>query len=212
MSQTQPLPGAQAAQEAIDDLMDEIRFQKVILTSIDDCVEDREAVQGEVRAEIKRLEKEIKILRRGPGAAITEPATSSTDSFAAKAASGSNSSIREPDALTNDIPCSLSSPRPSTTNSTNSISDLLTPSKMSLPNRKRSHSNHLDGLVPVTGSKSRRTSPSPFLSRHSTPSSTSGYDSRLSQLIVSSIALLFWLKFFLLIIVHIRLCLAYYML
>lgn len=58
----------------------------------------------------------------------------------------------------------------------------LSPS-MKLPNRKRSHSKHLDGaLLPVEDSKSRRTSPSPFLAGPSTPPTiSSGYDPMLGE-------------------------------
>ena len=185
MSQTQLPPGSQATQEAVDDLMDEIRFQRVILSSIDDSVEDREAAEEEVRAEIKRLEKKMKILKRGLGEAATEPATSSSDFIAAGAASSLNTSTHVSGATLDDISSTLSSLHQGPSNSTSSISAPLTPSKMSLPTRKRSHSKHLEGLVPVTDNKSRRTSPSPFLSRHSTPSSSSGYDSLLSQVVVS---------------------------
>jgi hypothetical protein len=48
---------------------------------------------------------------------------------------------------------------------------------VNLPTRKRSHSKHLDGaLAPVEDNKSRRTSPSPFMTGPATPSTiSSGY-------------------------------------
>ena len=50
-------------------------------------------------------------------------------------------------------------------------------SPMKLPNRKRSHSNHLDGLAPYEeSSKSRRTSPSPYTTGPPTPSTISSDD------------------------------------
>jgi hypothetical protein len=55
----------------------------------------------------------------------------------------------------------------STPNSAESFPELLSPSHTNLPTRKRSHSKHLDGgLAPHDDniSKSRRTSPSPFMS------------------------------------------------
>ena len=71
----------------------------------------------------------------------------------------------------------------STPNSADSMGDLLSPSRMNLPNRKRSHSKHLDGaLLPVQDNKSRRTSPSPFLAGPSTPSTiSSGYGPMLGE-------------------------------
>lgn len=65
----------------------------------------------------------------------------------------------------------------STPNSADSLGYLLSPSRMNLPTRKRSHSKHLDGtLGPVEDNKSRRTSPSPFLNGPGTPSTiSSGY-------------------------------------
>jgi hypothetical protein len=60
-----------------------------------------------------------------------------------------------------------------TPNSVASMADIISPSRMKLPSRKRSHSNHLDGaLAPFEGYKSRRTSPSPYLTGHSTSSTT----------------------------------------
>ncbi len=57
------------------------------------------------------------------------------------------------------------------------LGELVSPSRINLPSRKRSHSKHLDGLAPFENkSQSRRTSPSPYQTRPSTPStSTSGY-------------------------------------
>jgi hypothetical protein len=56
------------------------------------------------------------------------------------------------------------------------MADLMSPSRMNLPTRKRSHSKHLDGgLLPFEDNKSRRTSPSPYMTGPATPSSSSGY-------------------------------------
>lgn len=170
MSQTQPVAGSQAAQEAIRELMGEISFQKVLLSSIDDSVDDREAAEDEVRTEIKALQDQLRALKRESGLSTTESEESST-SHEAGAASGGNYSSDVPGSDMDDVPVSLASPQPSASNSPGSFSEFLSPSKMSLPTRKRSHSKHLDGLAPVTGNKSRRTSPSPFLTHPSTPSS-----------------------------------------
>jgi hypothetical protein len=65
----------------------------------------------------------------------------------------------------------------STPNSGDSLGDFLSPSRMNLPTRKRSHSKHLDGaLGPAEDNKSRRTSPNPFMTGPGTPSTiSSGY-------------------------------------
>jgi phage shock protein A len=55
---------SQANQRQIDELMEEIAFQKVLLSSIDDSVENREVAENEVRVEIKTLEKQLRTLRR----------------------------------------------------------------------------------------------------------------------------------------------------
>jgi hypothetical protein len=175
MSQTQLPVGSQATQEAARELMNEISFQKVLLSSIDDSVEDRDAAEDEVRTEIRRLENELRALKRGSGSETAESATYSPAFYEAEAASSPNIS-RLPDRDVNDIPSTLLSPHQPASSSTGSIAELLTPSKMDLPTRKRSHSKHLDGLAPVTDNKSRRTSPSPFSTYPSTPSSVSGYD------------------------------------
>jgi uncharacterized coiled-coil protein SlyX len=77
MSQPQPPASSQATQDAIRELVNEIAFQKVLLSSIDDSVDDREAAEDEVRAEIKKLEKEIKNLKRGSTSTYSESVTSS---------------------------------------------------------------------------------------------------------------------------------------
>ncbi len=58
------------------------------------------------------------------------------------------------------------------------LGELVSPSRMNLPSRKRSHSKHLDGLAPYENkSQSRRTSPGSYQTRPSTPStSISGYE------------------------------------
>ena len=66
---------------------------------------------------------------------------------------------------------------PSTPGTVDSLRDIVSPSKMNLPTRKRSHSTHLDGQLAVPyDNKSRRTSESPFNTGPPTPStSSSGY-------------------------------------
>ena len=62
MSQTQA--AASASEQEIAELMNEIAFQKVLLASIDDSVQDRANAESEVRAEIKTLEKQLRELKR----------------------------------------------------------------------------------------------------------------------------------------------------
>jgi hypothetical protein len=181
MSQTQQPEGSQATEEAIEEviseLINEISFQKVLLASIDDSVDDREAAEDEVRTEIRRLEREVSELRRGSGSTITKPASSSPDFIEAGAASSPRSSPRQPDRVTTDLPATLMSPRHHSSDSTDSLDslpELLTPSKMDLPTRKRSHSKHLDGAALPPGSKSKRMSPSPFKKHPSNSSPVSG--------------------------------------
>lgn len=62
---SQPTHAAtQALEEQIAGLMSEIAFQKVLLASIDDTVQNREAAEDEVRYEIKILEKQLRALRK----------------------------------------------------------------------------------------------------------------------------------------------------
>jgi len=75
---SQPQQGSQATQEEIAELESEISFQKVLLSSIDDSVEDREEAEQEVRKEIYRLQKQLKAARRG-----TIGAASTSQSFSA---------------------------------------------------------------------------------------------------------------------------------
>jgi hypothetical protein len=68
----------------------------------------------------------------------------------------------------------------STPNSLESFPDLLSPSSMKLPTRKRSYSKHLDGgLAPNNDgpSKSRRASPSPFMNSYGTSPAAPGGES-----------------------------------
>jgi hypothetical protein len=49
----------------IDDLIGEIAFQRVLLESIDDTVQNRHEAELEVRKEIRNLESQVKRLKRG---------------------------------------------------------------------------------------------------------------------------------------------------
>jgi hypothetical protein len=48
----------------MDVLLNELAFQKVLLSSIDDTVQNRQAAEEEVCAEIRNLEKQIRALKR----------------------------------------------------------------------------------------------------------------------------------------------------
>jgi hypothetical protein len=235
MSQpTQTQAAARAFEQEAAELMNEIAFQKVLLASIDESVQDRSNAENEVRAEIKTLEKQLRDLkRRGTCTTSTasKPETSLSSQQSSEATSSASSTHKRPANPTEEDIASgtamegflselsesfafshqihpvarvfkswsssfkvflytpsntmadrdqwhsltSASSTASTPNSADSLGDLVSPSRMNLPSRKRSHSKHLDGvLAPYEDNKSRRTSPSPFLTGPTTPS-TSGY-------------------------------------
>jgi septal ring factor EnvC (AmiA/AmiB activator) len=73
---------SQASQQKIDDLLNEIAFQKVLLSSIDDSVENREEAEAEVRNEIKTLEKHLLVLKRGTASSSSQSAAASSSQVA----------------------------------------------------------------------------------------------------------------------------------
>lgn len=216
-------------------LLSELAFQKALLNSIDDTVQNREAAEEEVRAEIRALEKQIRDLKRGattasnsqpPGSASqssqsrssffskkpgpapgnSTPFATAMDAYQSKFFSsthfphdfnqahlwdtrfssdllGFNHYFRYSNVMADAGEWYNLSSTASTPNSADSMGDLLSPSRMNLPTRKRTHSKHLDGaLLPIEDNKSRRTSPSPFLAGLSTPSTiSSGYGPMLGE-------------------------------
>ena len=66
------LPRAQ--RQELDELMSEIAFQKVLLSSIDDSVANRAEAEDEVRAEIKTLEKKLRALKHGTSTTASQSA------------------------------------------------------------------------------------------------------------------------------------------
>lgn len=69
----------QTLEEAAQDLLDELQFQKVLLASIDDTVADREAAENLIKAEIKSLEKQLKNNKRQHTAgSASQPSASQT--------------------------------------------------------------------------------------------------------------------------------------
>lgn len=185
------LTGSQASTEAISpaiqDILNEIAFQKVILKSLDDLVENREEADREVRAEIKSLEKQLRDLKRG----TTETASNSVPTSSQPATRTSPLTSTKSTAVGDRNPqmsgnasqaydsfnMRSASSIASYPNSTmDPLPDLTSP--ISLRNRKRTHSKHLDsGFKPFSENKSRRTSPSPYMMGAAmTPGSSSDDD------------------------------------
>jgi hypothetical protein len=83
-------------QFTMDVLLNELAFQKVLLNSIDDTVQNREAAEDEVCAEIRALEKQIRELKRGSTTA-SQPQHSGSCQSSQKP---SSSSSKKPNAST----------------------------------------------------------------------------------------------------------------
>jgi len=64
LAMSQPWQAGSQLTEEMKALQDEIRFQMVLLESIDETVENRAEAEAEVRAEIRTLEKQLRDLRR----------------------------------------------------------------------------------------------------------------------------------------------------
>lgn len=87
-----PPASSTAAQQAMAELLSEITFQKVLLSSIDDSVGNRESAEREVRQEIKALESQLRSLRRGTTMASNSSAPQSSQPAAPKSTSSDSSS------------------------------------------------------------------------------------------------------------------------
>ncbi|KAG9231581.1 SNF2 family N-terminal domain-containing protein [Amylocarpus encephaloides] len=169
---------SQAPNGAMAGIVDEIVYQKVLLESIDHTVEDADFAREQVRQEIKKLEKQVKDLKYA-----TYSSTPQSSQPARSQPQISSGRLVQPAADTSvgSMPTGIQAPAnasssASTPNSAGSFPDLLSPSQMTLPSRKRSHSKHLDGgLAPYDDSanKSRRTSHSPFPGSLGTPGDSS---------------------------------------
>lgn len=48
-----------------EELADEIQYQRVLILSLEDTVPDREQVEAAIKAEIWKLERQLKALRQG---------------------------------------------------------------------------------------------------------------------------------------------------
>ncbi|KAH8588528.1 SNF2 family N-terminal domain-containing protein [Bisporella sp. PMI_857] len=173
---SQPL--SPASQAAVTDVVEEIEFQKVLLASIDNSVKNREEARAEVKAEIRRLEKQLKTLRLGKDTAASHSWTSSAlqpSQSSPTPTSRSNATARANQDLASQQATSSSTSSTPTSSMMNSNDEFLSPSMMNLPNRKRSHTAVEGGLKPFTDNKSRRTSPSPY-ENSPTPSSSGESD------------------------------------
>ncbi|KAH6675016.1 P-loop containing nucleoside triphosphate hydrolase protein [Halenospora varia] len=170
----------------ITEIMEELVFQKTMLASIDDTVADRDDAEEEIRGEIRKLEKRLKELKRGtsgrhPASQLSLAA--SPNSPLKNASQASSSAAMEGYQRPEGHPQSTADSMASTPNSADL--ELLSPSRMNLPTRKRTHSTHIDGgLAPGNGdSKSRRTTPSPYMTSPSTPAiSISSGDDEMDEL------------------------------
>jgi hypothetical protein len=76
-------------QFTMDALLNELAFQKVLLNSIDDTVQNRDVAEEEVRAEIRALEKQIRDIRRSSTTASNSQHSASSQS-SQKSSSGSS--------------------------------------------------------------------------------------------------------------------------
>jgi chromosome segregation ATPase len=88
---SQPTQTQAAARAAEAELMNEIAFQKVLLASIDDSVQDRPNAENEVKAEIKALEKQLRDLKRR-GTRTTSTASKTETSLSSQQSSEATSS------------------------------------------------------------------------------------------------------------------------
>ncbi len=50
---------------SVEEIADEIEYQKVLLRSLDDSVQDRDQLVSAITAEIRKLEKQLKASRQG---------------------------------------------------------------------------------------------------------------------------------------------------
>lgn len=67
-------------QAQIQNLLEEIAFQRVLLESIDDSVLNREVAQKEIEDEILTLQRQVKALKRGTTAAASSSSSTQQSS------------------------------------------------------------------------------------------------------------------------------------
>ncbi|CZS91523.1 related to DNA repair protein RAD16 [Rhynchosporium graminicola] len=164
----------------VNDLQEEIAFQRVLLSSIDHNVKDREAAEQDVRNEIHSLESKLNRLKRAAKAS-TSKSSSQTLQPSPKQSRSSSRQRTATDDFTMNQDQGLSNwqapqQMASTPSMANPFADTMDSPQLDLPSRKRSHSTQLDGHLAPIDNKSRRTTPSPFGTGPPTPStSSSGY-------------------------------------
>ncbi|TVY42355.1 putative ATP-dependent helicase [Lachnellula occidentalis] len=185
---------AASQKRAMDELMDELCFQRVLLQSIDHTAQDEEDATQQVKLDIALLEKRMRELKRElqPTASKSSRDISSLVSSQASSSQKTPKTPKKPkkpiaEGAVDSMDGSMNPEQShgqsgadstaSTPNSSDTIPEITTPSSMNLVSRKRTHSKHLSGGLappPYGGSKSRRTSRSPYTSP-ATPGESSGY-------------------------------------
>ncbi|KAG4430417.1 hypothetical protein IFR05_014107 [Cadophora sp. M221] len=170
---------SQVTQE-MNDLKEEILFQQVLLSSIDDHVQNREAAEQEVRDEIHSLERKLNQLKRaarGSSKPSSQNLQSTPEQLAGIVEDPATVAMNGHPASEQWYPLYSTVNMASTPGTVDSVGD-LSPSKMNLPTRKRSHSTLLNGQLAPVENKSRRTSLSPFGTGPPTPSTSSSSDDK----------------------------------
>ena len=74
--------------QSVDDVMEELVFQKTMLASIDENTVDREQGEAEIKAEIKALERRLMELQRGNTTTRSSPFQSTSSNPSQGSASG----------------------------------------------------------------------------------------------------------------------------
>ncbi|RFU32429.1 hypothetical protein B7463_g3913, partial [Scytalidium lignicola] len=157
----QNLPSSsQPSPLSVAELMNEIAFQKVLLSSIDDSVQNREDAEAEVKTEIAALERQLRELRRGilTGGLVSSQSAPLDSSDVATSVTSQSDSRSLHSSPSKEKPSAMASPR-----SQESVDSVLHTPKASLPTRKRAYSGHMGGDLAPQVNKSQRTSPSPFV-------------------------------------------------
>lgn len=97
MSHPASQPSSQALSPEVRELLNEIAFQKVLLNSLNDTVENREEAEREISAEIKTLEKQLRHLKRCTTSTASNCTPSASQFFSQ--ATPSNSTTTKPAAM-----------------------------------------------------------------------------------------------------------------
>ncbi|KAI9743819.1 MAG: hypothetical protein M1818_002553 [Claussenomyces sp. TS43310] len=161
------------------ELLEEIEFQKVLLRSLDNTIDDKESTETEIKAEIRGLERQLRTLKEKQQ---KQTIRSSSHAFPNHRASPTALPFADEDpfrSFSQGAVMGSIGGIPSTISTSGSAASaagkgLLSPSQLDLPTRKRSY-NDPSGSAAFSDhtTKSRRTTPSPQnrASRVSSPSS-----------------------------------------